>query len=71
MLAELGEEPSVLGVADRYAGLAGTLVIDVADRALADQVGERGLRCVVAETVMSSREVAVELARVVIAAGGA
>jgi LPPG:FO 2-phospho-L-lactate transferase len=54
LMAELGVEPSVLGVARMYAEVAGTLVIDESDAALADGVEALGLRCVVAPTVMRS-----------------
>ena len=50
--AELGHEASVVGVARLYAPLAGTLVIDEADAALADAVEAEGLRCVVTDTIM-------------------
>src|SRR5207302_7320537 len=70
LLAELGHEASVVGVARLYARLASTLVIDEADAALADRVEAEGLRCVVAPTVMSSPELTAALAKVVLAAGG-
>jgi len=69
MLRELGTEPSVVGVARRYASWVGTLVIDEADAALASAVEAEGVRCVVAPTVMSSPERAADLARVVLDAG--
>ena len=69
MLRELGTEPSVVGVARRYASWVGTLVIDEADAALASAVEAEGVNCVVAPTVMSSPERAADLARVVLDAG--
>ena len=51
-MAELGHEPSVVGVARLYAEVAGTLVVDEADAALAAEVEACGVRCVVAPTVM-------------------
>lgn len=63
LLRELGHEPSVVGVARLYAPFAATLVIDSADAALAGAVEAEGVRCVVCPTVMSSPEVAAELAR--------
>ncbi len=69
LLAELGHESSVVGVARIYAELAGTLVIDEADADLADAVEAEGVRCVVAPTIMSSPERAAALGRVVLAAG--
>ena len=70
LLTELGQEASVVGVARLYAPLVSTLVVDEADAALADQVEAEGLRCVVAPAVMSSPEVAADLAKVVLAATG-
>jgi LPPG:FO 2-phospho-L-lactate transferase len=52
MLETLGHEPSAIGVARLYAGLADTFVLDVADAALARAVEDLGLRPVVAETLM-------------------
>jgi LPPG:FO 2-phospho-L-lactate transferase len=66
MLRELGHEPSVVGVARLYAPLAGTLVIDEADRALADDVQAAGLRCVVTDTIMRDRAAAAALSTVVL-----
>jgi len=66
MLRELGTEPSVVGVARRYASWVGTLVIDEADAAHAAAVEAAGVRCVVAPTVMSTPERAADLAKVVL-----
>ncbi len=66
LLAELGHDPSVVGVARLYAPWVGTLVIDEADAALASRVEAEGVRCVVAPTVMSTPERAAALARVVL-----
>jgi LPPG:FO 2-phospho-L-lactate transferase len=66
MLRELGHEPSVVGVARLYAPLAGTLVIDEADRALAENVEAAGLRCVVTDTIMRDRAAAAALSTVVL-----
>jgi LPPG:FO 2-phospho-L-lactate transferase len=63
MLAELGHDVSVVGVARLYAELASVLVIDEVDRELAPAVAEAGLRPVVTPTIMSSPEVAAALAR--------
>jgi LPPG:FO 2-phospho-L-lactate transferase len=68
LLAELGHEVSVVGVARLYAGLAATLVIDVADAGLAGAVEAEGMRCVVTPTVMRGPEQAAALARAVLAA---
>ena len=56
----------MVGVAELYAPLASTLVIDEADAALAPAVEASGLRCVVAPTVMSSPRIAAELADTVL-----
>jgi len=68
MLAELGHEPSVIGVARMWAPYASTLVIDEADRALADQVEASGMRPVVAPTVMSGTAESTALAMIVLQA---
>jgi LPPG:FO 2-phospho-L-lactate transferase len=70
MLRELGHEPTVVGVARLYAPLAETLVIDEADRHLADAVEAEGMRAVVTPTVMAEPGAAAALARTVLAAPG-
>lgn len=65
LLRELGHEATVLGVARLYAPLAATLIIDEADTALADLVGDEGIRPIVARTVMAEPGVAVSLAETV------
>jgi len=66
LLAELGHEVSVVGVARLYAPLAATLVVDRADAALAPAVEAEGMRCMVAPTVMSGPAEAADLARAVV-----
>jgi len=66
LMAELGTESSVVGVARLYSRWVGTLVIDTADRQHIAGVEAEGMRCVVASTVMSSPERASQLARLVI-----
>jgi len=66
LMAELGHESSVVGVARLWAPLAATLVVDEADAALAPAVEEEGLRCVVAPTIMRGPDEAAALARVVL-----
>ena len=66
LMTELGTEASVGGVARLYAPWVGTLVIDVADAAHAGAVEAEGIRCTVAETIMSTPERAAALARVVV-----
>ena len=66
LMAELGTEPSVVGVARLYAPWVGTLVVDVADAHHAAAVEAEGVRCVVTPTVMDSPQRAQELARTVV-----
>jgi LPPG:FO 2-phospho-L-lactate transferase len=66
MLAELGHEPSVVGVARHYSGLAGTLVVDHADAALAAGVEAAGMRCVVTGTIMRDPSAAAELCSTIV-----
>jgi LPPG:FO 2-phospho-L-lactate transferase len=66
MLRELGHEPSVVGVARLYAGVASVLVVDDADAASSADVAAEGIECVVVPTVMSSPDVAATLARVTV-----
>ena len=68
LLAELGHEVSVVGVARLYAPLAATLVIDEADAALAPAVEAEGMRCVVTPTVMTGLTEAAALAGAVLGA---
>jgi LPPG:FO 2-phospho-L-lactate transferase len=53
MLSALGFEPSPLGVARRYMGVAGAFVLDVRDGALAASIEQLGYRVLVCDTVMS------------------
>jgi LPPG:FO 2-phospho-L-lactate transferase len=69
MLAELGHESSVVGVARMWAPYAATLIIDEADAARVEEVERVGMRAVVAPTVMTGPEEAAALARVVISEG--
>jgi LPPG:FO 2-phospho-L-lactate transferase len=62
MLAELGHQPTVVGVAEFYAPVASVLVVDPVDAHLAPEVEAAGLRCVVTPAVMSSPDVARALA---------
>ena len=70
LMAELGTEPSVVGVARLYAPWVGTLVVDVADASHAAAIEAEGVRCVVTPTVMSTPERALALARAVVDAAG-
>jgi LPPG:FO 2-phospho-L-lactate transferase len=66
LLAELGHEASVVGVARLYAPLAARLVVDEADAGLADAVAAEGVEPVVAPTLMTGPAEAAALARVVL-----
>ncbi len=63
MLHALGHESSVTGIARIYAPIAGTLVIDEVDAGLAEQVRAEGMECIVTSTVMSTPQIAADLAR--------
>jgi LPPG:FO 2-phospho-L-lactate transferase len=63
MMAELGHEPSVVGVARMYASFASVLVVDEADAARAPEVDAVGIRCVVAPAIMRTPTHAAVLAR--------
>ncbi|HUY86869.1 MAG TPA: 2-phospho-L-lactate transferase [Acidimicrobiales bacterium] len=66
LMSELGFRSDVTGVAQIYSEICSTLVIDNADSALAGQVEELGLKCIVTDTIMSSAEVTSELCAKVI-----
>jgi LPPG:FO 2-phospho-L-lactate transferase len=56
MLEQLGEEPTALGVARRYAGIAARIVIDHADVALLEPIRALGMHVLVEDTVMQGRD---------------
>jgi LPPG:FO 2-phospho-L-lactate transferase len=68
MLAELGHEASVAGIAGWYRSIAGTLVIDEVDADQAPAVESLGLSSVVTDTIMSEPRRAADLARTTILA---
>jgi LPPG:FO 2-phospho-L-lactate transferase len=68
LMRELGHEASAVGVARIYRDLASCLVIDTADADLAGAVEAEGMACVVTDTVMSSPDVAADLAKTVLGA---
>ena len=70
LMAELGHDATVVGVARLYAPVAGTLVIDEADAPLAPAVEAAGMRCVVAPSIMHTPGDAAALATVALAAVG-
>ncbi len=67
LLAELGHEPSVEGVAGLYADIAATLVVDAADADRAAAVEATGVRCVVTDTIMSDAEASTRLCQSLLA----
>ncbi len=67
MLAELGYEPSALGVARLYADFSGTLVIDPADKKQTISIRKLGMKVEVIPTVMTNRAQKRELARALLA----
>jgi LPPG:FO 2-phospho-L-lactate transferase len=67
MLAELGYEPSALGVAKLYAEFTGTFVIDPADKAQAGGIRKLGMNVEVIPTVMGTRTQKRKLARSLLA----
>ena len=70
LLAELGEDPSCVGVARRYAGLCDIFVMDEVDAHLAGDVRALGMEALVAQTVMRTDEDKARLAREVLDAVG-
>ena len=70
MLASLGDEPSALGVARRYAaaGLLDIFVIDRLDAALADPIRALGIEVEVTDTIMTDAGSRALLAREMLAA---
>jgi LPPG:FO 2-phospho-L-lactate transferase len=67
LLTELGEQASAAGIAHLLTPYASTLIIDIADEALTGKVMRNEMRCVVTNTIMGSKEVSEELARVTLA----
>jgi LPPG:FO 2-phospho-L-lactate transferase len=67
MLAELGYEPSALGVARLYADFSGTFVIDPADKKQTISIRKLGMKVEVIPTVMTTRAQKRELARALLA----
>ncbi len=63
LLRELGRESSVVGVAEWYADITGSLLIDSQDEAHAQAVRDLGLACHVLPTVMTTAEDAARLAK--------
>ncbi|MEO5725243.1 MAG: 2-phospho-L-lactate transferase [Ilumatobacteraceae bacterium] len=68
MLAELGYEPTVVGVARLYAPIARALVIDPVDAHLAGAVQAAGIEAIVTPSVMSTPQIGENLVRCTLAA---
>ncbi len=66
MLAQLGHDPSALGVARLYADFTGTFVIDPADKSQSDAISALGMRVVALPTVMKTRAQKRKLARAIL-----
>jgi len=54
MLAQLGHEPTALGVAKLYADFTGTFVIDPADKSQAAPIAALGMKVAILPTVMKT-----------------
>ena len=67
MLAELGHDPSALGVAKLYADFTGIFVIDPADKTQSESIRKLGMRVEVVPTVMKTRAQKTKLARALLA----
>jgi LPPG:FO 2-phospho-L-lactate transferase len=63
MLAQLGHDPSALGVARLYADFTGTFVIDPADESQSAAISALGMKVAVLPTVMKTRAQKRKLAR--------
>jgi LPPG:FO 2-phospho-L-lactate transferase len=62
MMQSLGQRADAVGVAQRYAGLAGTLVIDHADEALGPEIAALGLTPVCRDILMPDADAKARLA---------
>ena len=71
MLASLGHEPSALGVARQYTGIADVFVLDEQDAALEPAIADLGLATVVTDTIMADDAARARLAADVLAAAAA
>jgi LPPG:FO 2-phospho-L-lactate transferase len=54
MLAQLGHQPTALGVAKLYADFTGTFIIDPADKKHAASITALGMNVVVLPTIMKT-----------------
>src|SRR5882762_2071510 len=63
MLAQLGHEPTALGVAKLYADFTGTFVIDPVDKSQSTAIAALGMKVAILPTVMKTRAQKRKLAR--------
>ena len=63
MLAQLGHDPSALGVAKLYADFTGTFIIDPADESQSAAISALGMKVAILPTVMKTRAQKRKLAR--------
>jgi LPPG:FO 2-phospho-L-lactate transferase len=70
LMTARGLPVSALGIAEGYAPWLDALVIDTRDATLAPELARRGVRAVVAETLMTDAAAEASLARAVLAAAG-
>jgi LPPG:FO 2-phospho-L-lactate transferase len=63
LMTAIGSEPSSLGVAKLYRGLADCILVDPADAGSVEKITKEGIRAEVRAIVMSDREAEVRLAR--------
>ncbi len=64
MMKSLGHESSVYGVAQLYRNIAGTIIIDQQDSQFREKIERLGMKCLVTNTVMSTRKSKIHLAEV-------
>jgi LPPG:FO 2-phospho-L-lactate transferase len=67
LMAQLGHEPSSLGVGRMFRDFCGCLIIDHADASRRQAIVDLGVKCVVTDTVMASPARTTELARTALA----
>jgi LPPG:FO 2-phospho-L-lactate transferase len=70
MMSGLGYRVDALGVAELYAGIIDTLIIDTADAALEDEISKTGVEVIVTQTVMGDAAARESLARAALGAAG-
>jgi len=63
MLAQLGHDPTALGVAKLYADFTGTFIIDPADKSQSAAISALGMQVAVLHTIMKTRAHKRKLAR--------